>query len=600
MKHYLLTLATLALLASCSSNESAEAVQEDAQEFIDSYTTRWMELSYTAAKADWKANTYIVDGDTATSNAVTRAYETLAGFTGSEENINKAQKLLKKRDKLTVLQAKQLDAILYQAAANPQTVKDLVAEKIKADNDQNNALFGFKFTIGADRVSTNDIDRMLNKESDLAKRLAAWESSKEVGKVLKDGLENLQRLRNKTVQALGYDDYFTYQVSDYGMTTEEMMALMLKINRELRPLFRELHTWTRYELAKRYNRPVPDLIPAHWLPNRWGQDWSGLVEVEGIDLDGVIEAKGAKWITEQAERFYISLGFDAMPKSFYELSDLYPLPQGAAYSKNNHASAWHLDYENDVRSLMSVEANTEWYETVHHELGHIYYYMAYTNPDVPALLRNGANRAYHEAIGTQMGLAAIQKPFLEGLGLIPAGTETDEMQTLLKEALNYAVFIPFSTGTMTSFEHDLYVENLSKDQYNKRWWDYVAKYQGMAPPSPRGEEFCDAASKTHISNDAAQYYDYAISFVLLFQLHDHIAKDILKQDPRATNYYGNEEVGKFIHSILSKGATVDGWELLQKIVGSELSAQPMLDYFAPLMTWLKEQNQGREHALPEL
>ena len=600
MKHYLLTLATLALLASCSSNESAEAVQEDAQEFIDSYTTRWMELSYTAAKADWKANTYIVDGDTATSNAVTRAYETLAGFTGSEENINKAQKLLKKRDKLTVLQAKQLDAILYQAAANPQTVKDLVAEKIKADNDQNNALFGFKFTIGADTVSTNDIDRILNKENDLAKRLAAWESSKEVGKVLKDGLENLQRLRNKTVQALGYDDYFTYQVSDYGMTTEEMMALMLKINRELRPLFRELHTWTRYELAKRYNQPVPDLIPAHWLPNRWGQDWSGLVEVEGIDLDGVIEAKGAEWITEQAERFYISLGFDAMPKSFYELSDLYPLPQGAAYSKNNHASAWHLDYENDVRSLMSVEANTEWYETVHHELGHIYYYMAYTNPDVPALLRNGANRAYHEAIGTQMGLAAMQKPFLEGLGLIPAGTETDEMQTLLKEALNYAVFIPFSTGTMTSFEHDLYVENLPKDQYNNRWWDYVAKYQGIAPASPRGEEFCDAASKTHISNDAAQYYDYAISFVLLFQLHDHIAKKILKQNPRSTNYYGNEEVGKFIHSILSKGATVDGWELLQKIVGSELSAQPMLDYFAPLMTWLKEQNQGREHTLPKL
>ena len=66
---------------------------------------------------------------------------------------------------------------------------------------------------------------------------------------------------------------------------------------------------------------------------------------------------------------------------------------------------------------MSVEPNAEWYETTHHELGHIYYYLCYTNPDVPPLLREGANRAYHEAIGSLLGLAAMQPRFLAGSGL---------------------------------------------------------------------------------------------------------------------------------------------------------------------------------------
>ena len=121
----------------------------------------------------------------------------------------------------------------------------------------------------------------------------------------------------------------------------------------------------------------------------------------------------------------------------------------------------------------------------------------------------------------------------------------------------------------------------------------------MVPPSERGEEYCDAASKTHINNDAAQYYDYAISYILLFQFHDHISKNILKQDPHATNYFGSKEVGNFLNGILKQGANCDWNEVLKESVGSEMSAKPMLEYFAPLMEWLKEQNKGRTHTLPE-
>ena len=286
-----------------------------------------------------------------------------------------------------------------------------------------------------------------------------------------------------------------------------------------------------------------------------------------------------------------------MPQTFYERSSLYPLPEGVGYKKNNHASAWHMDLENDVRSLMSVIPNTEWYETTHHELGHIYYYMLYTNPNVPPLLRSGANRAFHEAVGSMLGLAAMQKPFLQNLNLISEDVETDEMKTLLKEALNYIVFIPWSAGVMTEFENDLYASGLPEDEFNKRWWELKAKYQGIVPPSDRGEEYCDASSKTHINNDAAQYYDYALSYALLFQLHNHIAKNILQQDPHASNYYGRRDVGSFLRTILEPGASVDWRQLMRDVLGEGLSAKAMLEYFAPLMEYLKVQNQGRIHTI---
>lgn len=583
---------------SCAPSE--RDLQTQAQAFLDEYTVKFKALYYLSALAEWASNTNIAEGDTTNAHNTRIANETLAAFTGSVTNIEKAREFLAKQDKLTPLQVKQLKAVLYRAADKPQTVAEIVKARIAAEAAQTEKLFGFNFQIDGKAVTTNGIDNILKTSNDLNERLRAWEASKEVGKTLKDGLENLQRLRNQTVQALGYSDYFSYQVSDYGMTADEMMALMDNLIRELRPLYRELHTFARYELAKKYNSPVPKNLPAHWLPNRWAQDWSAMINVAGFDLDAALKAKSAEWIVQQAENFYVSLGFDKMPQSFWEKSSLYPLPADAPYKKNNHASAWHLDLENDIRSLMSVEPNAEWYETTHHELGHIYYFMSYTNDEVPPLLREGANRAYHEAMGSMLGLASMQKPFLQERGLIPAEASSDEMQTLLKEALNYIVFIPFSAGTMSRFEYELYAKNLPKGQYNQRWWELVAKYQGVEPPTPRGEEFCDAASKTHINDDAGQYYDYALSYILLYQLHDHIATEILKQDPRATNYYGNQEVGKFLSDIMRPGASRDWREVLKEKTGEDLSAQAMLRYFEPLLDYLKKENQGREHTLEDI
>jgi peptidyl-dipeptidase A len=247
---------------------------------------------------------------------------------------------------------------------------------------------------------------------------------------------------------------------------------------------------------------------------------------------------------------------------------------------------------------MSVEADENWWMTVHHELGHIYYYLAYTNPDVPPMLREGANRGFHEAIGYLLGLASMQKAFLQGRGLVEADAETDEIQALLKEALDQVVFIPWSAGVMTLFERDLY-QGLTPEEYNQRWWDYKLALQGIVPPSERPADACDPATKTHINDDAAQYYDYAISYILLHQFHSHIANEILGQDPHNTDYYGSAAAGAFIDSILRLGGTEDWREVMEEHLGQQISAQPMLDYFAPLMTWLEEQNKNRTITLPE-
>jgi peptidyl-dipeptidase A len=606
MKKYLLIFTAAALFGACGDNANKnegdkKALQDSVQSFLDSYNNEYKQLNIIANEASWKTQTRIIEGDSTNAVANNKAQEEYAKFTGSTVNIETARKFLEQKDKLTEIQVKQLKSVLYKAANNPETIKDVVKKRIKAETEQTEKLFGFDFKINGKSVSANEIDEKLANEMDLGKRQKAWEASKEVGKGLKEGLVNLRNLRNETVQGLGYKDYFEYQVSDYGMTTEEMTEMLQKFNKELYPLFRELHTYARYELAKKYKvKEVPEFIPAHWLPNRWGQDWSSLVDVEGINLDSALKTKDAEWIVKQGERFYVSIGFPELPKSFYEKSDLYPAPADAKYKKNNHASAWHMDYDQDVRSLMSVEPNSEWYETSHHELGHIYYYLSYSNPDVPVLLREGANRAYHEALGSMMGMAAMQKPFMENLNLIPKGSKTDDMKVLLKEALNYVVFIPWSTGTMSMFEHDLYAKNLAPEEFNKRWWELAKQYQGIVPPTERGEEYCDAATKTHINDDPAQYYDYALSFVLLFQVHDHIAKNILHQDPHNTNYYGNKEVGKFIAEIMKPGASADWRKLLKEKTGSDLSAKAMLDYFNPLMDYLQKENEGRKYTLPEI
>ena len=601
--HFAIYILIAVNIVSCGERPSEKKVpfSTSAQTYLDSYSKQYQTLSTAAAEASWLLNTRIEEGDTSTQSKYEAATRSLTSFTGSLANIDSAKKYLATPDILSPIQKRQIEYVLFLAGGSPASEEQAVRDLIKVTAEQTKVLFGFDFKVDGKSVSKNDISNILSSSTKLNERHKAWTASKEVGKPLKSGLTQLRDLRNKTVQGLGFADYFAYQVSEYGMTSNEMLTMNDSFIKEIWPLYRELHTWARYELAKRYNQKVPDLLPAHWLPNQWGQSWKGIEDSssKGIDLSDTLKKKSPEWIVKKGEEFYISLGFPSLPASFYEKSSLYPLPKDASYKKNNHASAWHIDLDKDVRSLMSVETNTTWWETSLHELGHIYYFKSYSTPEIPVLLRNGANRAFHEAVGSQLGLASLQEPLLQAINLIPKGVESDDTVKLLTDALKHIVVLPWASGTMTRFEEALYSKNIPESEFNKTWWDLVKKYQGIEPPAIRSEDFCDACTKTHIIDDPAQYYDYAMAEILLFQLHDHVAKKILQQDVHATNYWGNAQVGEFLRKLMAPGASVDWRTHLQDNVGSDVSAKPMLEYFAPLKVWLEKQNKGRTHTLPE-
>jgi peptidyl-dipeptidase A len=198
-------------------------------------------------------------------------------------------------------------------------------------------------------------------------------------------------------------------------------------------------------------------------------------------------------------------------------------------------------------------------------------------------------------VGELIALASSQVPYLQSRGVLPREFNADKSAFLLDDALARSLpFIYFSCGTMPHWEADIYARNLSPDQWNARWWKYVSEFQGIEPPSPRGEKFCDAATKTHINDTPAYYYNYAFATVFKFQLHDYIARKILHQPPQSCNYADNKEVGVWLNNILKKGATEDWRKVLKEATGEDISTRAMMDYFRPLMTWLEEQNKGRQ------
>ena len=590
----LITALLAALGLEARPSKKATPQEREARTFLETMNGIVQPLQAVANQAAWMAATDVTSDHTAARAAAEKA---VASVSGSKLVIEKTRALLGQKSDLEPLSVRQLTKLLLAAADSPATIPEVVAKRIEAEGRQSAILDGYTFCLQtgaggscARPISANDIDDILRKSRNLKEREQAWVASKEIGRKLKPGLDELRGLRNQVAREMGYSSFFALQVADYGMTVPEMMALMGGMIAAVAPLYDGLHCFAKHTLAERYKQPVPRLIPAHWIGNRWAQSWPGLID--SANLDPFFKDKSREFIVRTAEDFYVSLGFPRLPESFWQKSDLFPVDRGSSRKKNSHASAWHIDGENDVRSLMSIEPNQQWFGTAHHELGHIYYYMSYTRPEVPFLLRAGANRAFHEAVGELARLASEQPPYLRKLGLVRQGQDPDPAGWLLQSALDSVVFLPFAAGTMTHFEHDLYEGELPASEWQARWWQYVARFQGVQAPKARGDELCDACTKTHINDDPAQYYDYALASLIKFQLHDHICTQILKQDVRACDYSGSQEVGRFLQKILAKGATRDWREVMREATGEDIGPRAMLSYFQPVLADLEKRNLG--------
>ena len=565
-------------------------VQERADRFLALANAGYQALYRVNSEAQWVAVTDVTPEHDAAAEATGKAY---AAFNGNTAIINQTSELLTHEKELSELTVRQLKQLLLNAAEGPMTNPDLVAKRVAAETKQASLMNGFEFKLNGQKTTANQIDDKLEKSTDLAERKAVWETSKEIGPALKENLVKLRGLRNGVAKEMKYPDYFALEVAAYGMTTDEMLKMLEDWMATLRPLYLQLHTWAKYKLAEKFHQPVPKKIPAHWIGNRWAQEWPGLVEAANIEK--YFEGRKPEWIVRTAEQFYTGLGFPSLPDSFWQKSDLYPVPPNEKRKKNTHASCWHVDLEHDIRSLQSIEPNARWFFTAHHELGHGHYFMAYTRPEVPYLLRIGAAPGFHEGVGELISLASSQVPYLQSRGVLPNDFKADKTAFLLDDALSRSIpFIYFSCGTMPHWEADIYAHNLPPNEWNARWWKYVSDFQGVEPPSPRGEEFCDAATKTHINDNPAYYYNYAFATVFKFQLHDYIARKILHQPPQSCNYADNKEVGTWLNNILKKGATEDWRKVLKEATGEDISTRAMMDYFKPLMTWLEEQNKGRQ------
>jgi peptidyl-dipeptidase A len=571
------------------------AAERDARVFLETMNALLQPATTAASEAAWAAATDVTPEHTGERAG---AEKVAAAVSGARVTIEKTKAFLAKEKDLDAVTARQLHKLLLDAAENPGTIPQVVARRIEAEARQASILDGYTFCLqpGSPRcarpVSANDLDDILRRSRSLPEREQAWRASKEIGRPLKPGLVELQTLRNQVAKEMGFSSFFALQVADYGMTVAEMMSLLDATLDSTRPIFDGLHCFAKNALAARYKKPVPKLIPAHWIGNRWAQNWPGVVE--GTSLDPLFTGRSREFIARSAEDFYVSLGFPRLPESFWKKSDLYPVDRGQPRKKNAHATAWHIDGERDVRSLMSIEPNQQWFGTAHHELGHIYYYLAYSTPEVPYLLRRGANRAFHEALGELAKLASEETPYLRKIGLL-RGTAPDPTAWLLQSALDAIVFLPFSAGTMTHFERDLYEHTLSAVQWQERWWEYVARYQGVEPPGgARPVELCDGCTKSHINDDPAQYYDYALATLIKFQLHDHICSKILRQDVRACDYSGSAEVGKFLQGILKVGATRDWRAVIREATGEEIGPRALVAFYQPLVDELARRNAGKD------
>ncbi|MDP2313115.1 MAG: M2 family metallopeptidase [Pseudomonadota bacterium] len=572
--------------------------KEEAKAFLELYNSLYAGQSTVANEASWAASTQV---GPSTEGARTAANQAYAAFVGDAAIIRQTRALLALRTELLPLQVRELESILLRAGDAPATLPEVVNARIAEESRLAAVQDGYVFCFGprgadgacADGKDANDVDHVLLESRDLSERLRVWEASKEIGVPLKSGLVTLQKLRNQVAREMGYSSFFGLTSASYGMSSDEMITLLDGFNTDMAPLYGALHTWATRQLAARYGQPVPaGPVPAQWYPNRWAQEWSGLVTA--TDLDPYFVGRTPESIVKDAESFYTSMGFEPLPPVFWEKSDLYPVAAGQTRLKNAHASAWHMDMQKDVRSLMSVEADSQWFFTSHHELGHVYYYLSYARPGVPPTLREGANRAFHEGVGELISLAAGQVPYLQQRGILPAKVKIDPTQAMLASALEQTVaFIPWSAGVMTHFEYELYEKDLPPEQWQARWWALAGQYQKVAPPDAArltDPNLCDACTKTHIVDDPGQYYDYAIATVIKYQLHEHIATKILKQDPHMCNYYGNKEVGAFLRGILEQGATRDWREVLKEATGEDLSTRAMVAYFAPLQGWLEKEN----------
>jgi peptidyl-dipeptidase A len=449
-------------------------------------------------------------------------------------------------------------------------------------------------------LDVEEITEIMAKSRDAQRLRDVWEGWRTISPPMKNDYVRFAELSNKGARELGFADTGAMWRSRYDMPPEAFAKELDRLWDQLRPLYVSLHTYVRSKLRATYGDQVPadGPIPAHLLGNIWAQDWSNVYELVSpprrsgeVSLDDILRAKQipAVEMVRYGERFFTSLGFDPLPKTFWERS-LFTKPRDREVVC--HASAWDIDSVDDLRIKMCIDQTGEDFTTIHHELGHNFYQRAYNTQ--PLILRKSANDGFHEAIGDTIALS-VTPEYLVKIGLLDTPPDASgDVALLLERALEKVAFLPFAL-VVDRWRWGVFTGEVTPANYNAAWWELRRRYQGVSPPAPRGEEFFDPGAKFHVPANVP-YSRYFLAAILQFQFHRDLAKAAACSTPlHRCSIYGSTEAGRRLNATMALGASRPWPDALEALTGQrDMDATAIADYFAPLKKWLDEQNAGDE------
>ncbi|WP_292224276.1 M2 family metallopeptidase [Brevundimonas sp.] len=618
MKRQLMTAAAvcvLAFTAGCAStsthNTDTASAQEQAQAssglkadypvttaganaFIADAEVRWAEITEYAARVQWSRATNITFDtmwlESKVNAEVTELQVQLANQAARFNTVTVAPDVRRKLDLLRL-------GLVLPAPNRPGAADELAQITTRLDSAYSTGKFDFK----GRQITLDEASLILADSRDPQESKALYEGWRTISPAMKADYARMVEIANEGSRELGFVDTGALWRSGYDMPADDFAAETDRLWAQVKPFYENLHCYVRARLNAKYGDAVqPDHGPirADLLGNMWSQQWGNIYDIvapatggqSSYDLTDLLVKAGydPTKMVRTGEGFYTSLGLAPLPQTFWERSQIVRPRDREVVC---HASAWDLDNADDIRIKMCTNVNADDFYTVHHELGHNYYQRAYK--DQPMLFRNGANDGFHEAIGDFIGLSALTPTYLHQIGLLDkVPGEDEDIPFLLKMALDKIAFLPF--GLMVDrWRWDVFSGETTPVQYNAAWTADMLKYQGLVPPGARPADAFDPGAKYHVPGNTP-YTRYFLAHIYQFQFQRAACRQAGWTGPlHRCSTYGNTAVGARFNAMLEMGQSRPWQEAMKAFTGDEGNdASAIADYFAPLNTWLTQQNQG--------
>ncbi len=583
----------ISLITVCLLSASALAKAPSTKEFLKKANQTLLTEQISTQRAEWVQNNFITEDTTALAS------EANARYTQVATDFALQSKKYKTTDKN---ERRQLDLLLafLNLPAPKELSKNQEMTRLKSELE---STYGSGKYCNKKGVCKNlqDLEEILATSRKPAELLEAWEGWRTVSVPMKAKYQRIVELSNQGSKELGFKNLAGFWKSKYDLPEAAFEKDLDRLWSEVKPFYDQLHCYVRGQLNKKYGNAVvaqEGPIPAHLLGNMWAQSWGNIRDIAGVDSSKTMDItqllKNAKYDSKKmvttAENFFVSLGMPVLPKSFYERS-LFDKPKDREVVC--HASAWDIDLKDDVRIKMCILADDDSFRTIHHELGHIYYYLAYKNQ--PILYNGSANDGFHEALGDTIQLSITNK-YLYDIGLLKSvpPKNNENIDYLMSMALEKIAFLPFGL-LIDKWRWQVFDGRVKPEQYNQAWWDLVREYQGVVPPGNRPADAFDPGSKYHVPS-FVPYSRYFLAHILQFQFHRSLCQTAGYKGPlHECSIYGSKEAGTKLWKMMELGLSQPWPVALEAVTGQkQMDATALREYFSPLEKWLREKNMGQK------